>query len=189
MRSVLGVFDMMEALHRGGVPARFDGLRRIVVIAVNSRAAPPTPWDEDERPPGTVSQLIQASGVRIDHYSFEAMELLKDKQDRWQAARRLRQSAAFAGNTDPTIAELLRAPNVTIFPIDVSFAALTGRAEVDYLNALPTNWRLPGEAVVRLRAAAATLIRDSPEFPRLLEDVGARIVPEPAAGNAGTLPM
>jgi NTE family protein len=35
---------------------------------------------------------------------------------------------------------------------------------------------LPAEAVDRLRAAAGTLIADSPEFKRLLKDVGARLV-------------
>jgi NTE family protein len=36
---------------------------------------------------------------------------------------------------------------------------------------------LPSEAVDRLRAAAGTIIMASPEFQRLLKDVGARIVP------------
>ena len=39
---------------------------------------------------------------------------------------------------------------------------------------------LPAEAVDRLRAAAGTIIMDSPEFQRLLKDLGARIVTEAA---------
>jgi NTE family protein len=46
---------------------------------------------------------------------------------------------------------------------------------------------LPPEAVDRLRAAAGTIIMDSPEFQRLLQDVDARIVTAPAAaGSPGT---
>ena len=60
------------------------------------------------------------------------------------------------------------------------FRALKDKAELDYLNRQPTTFVLPPEAVDRLRAAAGTIIMDSPEFQRLLKDVGARIVSSPA---------
>ena len=60
------------------------------------------------------------------------------------------------------------------------------KAEFEYLNQLPTSFVLPPEAVDRLRAAAATLIMDSPEFKRLLQDVGARIVADPPRAGAAT---
>ena len=74
----------------------------------------------------------------------------------------------------------LRVPDAEIYAIDVSFAALKDKAELDYLNQQPTTFVLPDEAVDRLRAAAGTIIMDSPEFKRLLKDVGARIVAAPA---------
>ena len=37
------------------------------------------------------------------------------------------------------------------------------------------------ESVDRPRAAAATIIRDAPEFQRLLKEVGAKIVSEPSS--------
>jgi NTE family protein len=189
MRSVLAVLESMEALHRAGVPTRLDSVRRIVVFVVNSVSAPRIRWDESDSPPGAVRLLVQASGVPIDHYSYEAMELLKDKAARWQSLRRLRQAAAFAGNTDPAIAGELKAPDVEIFAIDVSFAALKDRAEFEYLNGQPTTFVLPAEAVDRLRAAAATIIKDSPEFQRLLKEAGARIIDEPASMGAAALPL
>ena len=42
---------------------------------------------------------------------------------------------------------------------------------------------LPPEAVDRLRAAAGTIIMESPEFQRLLKDVGAKLVAEPPAAR------
>jgi NTE family protein len=39
---------------------------------------------------------------------------------------------------------------------------------------------LEPEAVDRLRAASGTIIMDSPEFKRLLKDLGARVVDNPA---------
>jgi NTE family protein len=55
---------------------------------------------------------------------------------------------------------------------------LQDKTELAYLNQLPTSFVLPAEAVDRLRADAATIILSSPEFRRLLKDVGAEIVPE-----------
>ena len=54
------------------------------------------------------------------------------------------------------------------------------KAEFEYLNGLPTSFVLPDEAVDRLRAAAGTIIMASPEFQRLLKEVGATIVAEPS---------
>ena len=71
----------------------------------------------------------------------------------------------------------LRVPSAEIYAIDVSFPALKDKAEFDYLNRQPTAFVLPPEAVDRLRAAAGTIILESPEFGRLLRDVGARVVP------------
>ena len=70
-----------------------------------------------------------------------------------------------------------------IYAIDVSFAALADPAERAYLNQQPTSFVLPAEAVDRLRKAAGTIIQASPEFQRLLKDVGARIVAEPSGGK------
>ena len=66
----------------------------------------------------------------------------------------------------------IRVPNAEIYAIDVSFPALKDKAELDYLNQQPTSFVLPPEAVDRLRAAAGTIIMASPEFQRLLKDVG-----------------
>jgi NTE family protein len=188
MRSVLTVLELMEAAQRAGVPTRLDRARRIVVFVVNSVSAPRTHWDESETPPGIVSTLLQASSVPIDHYSYESIDLLRDKQARWQSLRRLRQSAAFARSKDPAIADELKGPEVDIFAIDVSFAALKDKAEFEYLNGLPTTFVLPEEAVDRLRAAAGTIIMASPEFQRLLKEVGAKIVPEPSSVGSTSSP-
>lgn len=132
---------------------------------------------------------MKATGVPIDHYCYEATELLRDSQARWQSMHRVRESSAFAANKDPAIATALRTPEATIYAIDVSFAQLHDQAELDYLNELPTSFSLPPEAVDRLRAAAGKLIMASPDFQRLLKDVGARIVAEPApTGEAAANP-
>ena len=184
MRSVLDSLEILEALHEAGVPSPFDSARRIVVFIVNSLSSPPTNWDESESPPGTVDILLKAAGTPIDAFSYEAVELLRDTAARWQTLRRIRNSEAMAANKDPAVAAALRVPDAEIYAIDVSFPRLKDKAELDYLNQQPTSFVLPSEAVDRLRAAAGTIIMDSPEFKRLLKDLGAKV----AAGNPATAP-
>jgi NTE family protein len=64
------------------------------------------------------------------------------------------------------------------------FGRRRDEAERDYLNELPTSFVLPPEAIDRLRAAAATIIRESPDFKRLLKDAGAKIVVDPSTGES-----
>src|SRR5208283_4264697 len=155
MRGVLEALEELEALNIMGQPTPLDHARRIIVFVVNSLSSPKTDWDESARPPSDVAILIKATGVPIDHFSYEAVELLRDTMARWQTMRRIRDSAAFADNKDPALANLVNAPNVDLYAIDVSFAALDDPAEVAYLNNLPTSFVLPPEAVDRLRSAAA----------------------------------
>jgi len=181
MRAVLDALEVLEALHEAGVPSPFDNARRIIVFIVNSMSSPRTNWDESESPPGTVDILLKAAGTPIDAFSYEAVELLKDTAAHWATLRRVRNSATYKDNKDPAVAAALRVPDAEIYAIDVSFAMLKDKAELAYLNQQPTTFVLPPEAVDRLRAAAGKIIMDSPEFKRLLKDVGARILPTPSA--------
>jgi len=179
MRGVLDALQLLEALHGAGLPTPLDRAKRIIVFVVNSLSSPPTNWDESESPPGTFDILLKATGVPIDHYSYEAVELLKDIAARWQTARRIQNLAGCSANKDSPICAVVRVPQAEIYAIDVSFAKLPDDKERAYLNDQPTSFVLPAEAVDRLRAAAGTIILASPEFQRLLKDVGAKIAPAP----------
>jgi NTE family protein len=182
MRAVLETVEDLEALSSIGQASPLDNVRRIIVFIVNSRSSPKTDWYEKEKPPGSIPLLIKATGVPIDHYSYDTVEQLKDIIARWQSMRRVRDSPAFDAAKDPEAAKLLRTPNIDLYAIDVSFDAVKDEAERDYLNELPTSFVLPPEAIDRLRAAAAAIIHDSPEFKRLLKDAGARIVTQSTDG-------
>jgi NTE family protein len=188
MRAALDGLQVIQALHAAGLSSPSDGRRRIIVFVVNSLSSPSTDWDKSENPPGAVDVLLKAAGTPIDAFSFEAVELLRDTAARWETLRLIRDSAAMAANKDPAVAAALRVPDPEIFAIDVSFPALKDLAERDFLNQLPTSFVLTDEAVDCLRAAAGTIIMDSPEFRRLLEELGARIVAQPSPTNSSPAP-
>ena len=179
MRNVLDALEALEALYDSGIPTPLDNARRIIIFMVNSMSSPKTHWDESESPPGTVDILLKAAGTPIDHYSYEAMELLKDTAARWRTARLIKNSAAMKANKDSEVTAAIRAPMADIYTIDVSFQALDDQTERDYLNELPTSFVLGDEAVDRLRAAAGNIIVKAPDFKRLQNDVSLTIGPDP----------
>ena len=185
MRAVLEALEEMEAVRIAGGKTPLDHVKRIIVVVVNSLSVPATRWDESERPPGNLEILIKATGVPIDRYSYETVELLRDIIARWDLMRRIRDSAAFDASKDPSLSGLVSAPAAKLYAIDVSFPQLKDQKEMAYLNDLPTSFVLPPEAVDRLRAAAGRILIESPDFQRLLQDIGARIVePMPAGAQA-----
>jgi NTE family protein len=118
--------------------------------------------------------------VPIDHFSYEAVELLKDTAARWRTMSALKRAASPALLNDPKIRQALSVPQAEVYAIDVSFDQLEDKAEVAFLNRLPTSFVLTDEAVDRLRAAAGKIIAEAPEFQRLLKDIGSRVL-QPAA--------
>jgi len=119
--------------------------------------------------------------VPIDRNSYEAVELLKDIVARWKILRQVRESTGFKVGASGALKEIVDVPDIEIYPIDVSFQALDDAAEFEYLNDLPTSFVLSDEAVDRLRAAAGKIILSSPEFQRLVKDLGATVLPASAA--------
>jgi len=80
---VRGVLEALEELAASSAfrqQVGFGGYRRIVLMVViplvaEDRLGPP------RDPPGFVVQLLQASGVPIDRYSFETVETMKDRAE------------------------------------------------------------------------------------------------------------
>jgi NTE family protein len=184
MRAVLEALESWEAARGVGRGASIDAYRRVVVFVVNSLSQPKQNWDRSERPPGDIAILIKAAGVPIDRYSYEAVELLKDLIARWQTARALRSASAFAGGNNPALARASNVPDIDVYAIDVSFAADPEAADRDVLNDLPTSFVLADAEVDLLRASAGRTVRASPDFQRLLRDVGVSVVPKPLAAPA-----
>ena len=135
--------------------------------------------------------LLKSTGAPIDEYSYEAVELLKDTAAQVGYAAPTNSATLAGAPTDsdsPQWRKRRTRPDAEIYAIDVSFAELKDKAERDYLNVQPTTFVLTAEAVDRLRAAAGKIIRTSPEFQRLLKDVGATVIadPHPAVQGSAT---
>jgi len=176
LRGILDFMETFEALRGTGHATPLDHVRRVIIFVVNSVSSPSTDWNTSENPPGTVAILLKAAGVPIDRYANESVELLRDIDARWTALHTIRDSASFTKRKDPVLNYVINAPDAEIHVIDVSFQALKDKTEREYLNDLPTAFVLPREAVDRLRAAAASIILDSPDLREVLRVEGGRIL-------------
>jgi NTE family protein len=176
LRGVLDFMETFEALRTTGYATPLDHVRRVIIFVVNSVSSPSTKWNMSENPPGKLSILLKATGVPIDRYANESVELLRDIDARWTMLRSVRDTLPTSPSRHPALNAITNAPNADIFVIDVSFQALKNNAERNYLNQLPTSFALPHEAVDRLRAAAASIILDSPDFRAAIHEAGAEAV-------------
>jgi len=182
VRGIIDAFDQIEFSSGYRRSVRIDKIRRVAVFVVNSLSDPTTDWDQHERAPNDLQILIKATGVPIDRYSYDAVELIKDTAARWKNMRALRAAGAFANAGNPALATAAATvPDIDIFAIDVSFDAISDEAERRYLKDLPTSFVLTSEAVDRLRAAAGEAIRASPYYHRLIEEMSRAKPPEPNA--------
>jgi NTE family protein len=186
MRGVLDVLSTVEALRAAGMPTLFDHVRNVFVFVVNSLATPPNDWNRREDPPGMFDVLLKATGTPIDRYSYDTVETLRDIQARWATLREIRDAIKPYPELSGKLQSVMRAPDINIRVIDVSFDALPDAAERNYLNTLPTSFVLPDAAVDRLRVAAKHAILASPEIRRLIDNGALRVVgPGPRVGPTG----
>jgi NTE family protein len=176
MRGVLDVLSTFEALHAAGEKTPYDHVRNMVVFIVNSLATPPNDWGTRENPPGLFDVLIKATGTPIDRYSYDTVETLKDIQARWTALREVRDAIKPYPALADRLQMVMRAPEINIRVVEVSFSVLPDKAERDYLNTLPTSFVLDAQAVDRLRLAAKDAILVSPEVRRLMDAGMLRMV-------------
>ncbi len=184
MRGVLDVLSTFESLHAMGQPTPYDHVRNIFIFVVNSLATPPNDWNLHEDPPGLFDVLLKATGTPIDRYSYDTVETLRDIQAHWASLREVRDAIKSYPALAEKLPSVMRAPDINIRVIEVSFGVLPDKAERDYLNTLPTSFVLDDEGVDRLRVAAKNAIMVSPEIKRLINNGALRMVgPGPKVGT------
>lgn len=170
LRGLLEAMEEVEASRAFQNQVGFKNLRRIVVVVVNSRSSPDTDWDRRPNAPGIVSQLFQSSSVPIDHFSSESVELLKDISQRWADKRELEIAERRLAGMSKAQAEAA-VPKLRFDAIDVSFESIEDPEERRYFMNLPTSFVLPDEAVDRLRELGGRLLRETPAYRELQQNM------------------
>ena len=176
----IGVRGVLEFLEEAAASAAFQGqmgfgaIKRIILLVVNSHSSPKTDWDREETPPGMAIQLMQASGVPIDRFSFETVETMKDRAEIMTWRRELLVAKArLAGATEAQAEKSV--PKISLQVIDVSFDAIKEPKERTYFMNLPTSFVLPAEDIDRLRDVAGELLRQSADYQTIVKHFGKAV--------------
>lgn len=176
----LGIRNTIETVERlggfGGTMRAIGlrGVRRIVYLIVNAQNDPGFEESGSADVPGIVRTLRSVADIPIDRYSALSLQQLRARFASWLAQVR--------DGTDPAGGDVL-ARDVEVYFIEVSLPLLGDAAERQYLQRLPTSLSLPPEDVDRVRRAARRLLSESPDFRRLLADLGASVEPASKDGT------
>lgn len=163
LRSLLDRSQADGGLRRSVRTVSDTPIEKLVIIAVNAERAPSENIDTRDEVPGmvqVVDALLFGTGGRATQ---ETLELLRDTVQAWR--RELRNRSADAD--DPF------APDAQIYVINVNLSDAPELAERRVLLQMPTAFSLPNDDVTRLEAAGGRVLRGSPEFQKLLKDLGA----------------
>lgn len=131
-----------------GAPA----LRKVVLIMVSAETRPDLSLDRVEAVP-TVFQVIRnVKDIPINRYSFETTELFKS-----QIETRVRREGG---------------QETEFYLVEVTLEAITDENERERYMRIPTSFALPAETVDELQRLARRLLTDSPDYRRLLLNLG-----------------
>jgi NTE family protein len=153
LAEVVRALEIMKVDPRETVMPALRRAHKVVVIAVNALRFPEVDWDRSPAPPGTDTVTDQMWSIPVDRITFDIVEQVHDKLITWQSER--------AADGAPRRAYL----------VQVTFADLKDPEERRYFQGVKTRLQLPKDQVDKVREVAGRLLRQSPDFQRLLVDL------------------
>ncbi|MGJ7509672.1 patatin-like phospholipase family protein [Variovorax sp. GT1P44] len=162
----LGLRALQDAVELAGGPegyVRELGIqtpRRIAIISVNAAADTPAGIGETSREPSFEQTMNAVTNVQLHRYNVATLQQMHRNLDRWTRE--------------------LSTPErpVSSYFVQLSFEDVPDLPLRRFLNEIPTSFALDKEQVARLIATGRELLRNSPEFQRLLASLRA----PPSAG-------
>jgi NTE family protein len=149
---------------------------RVAVIIVNAQVAPDSEWDTRRASPNEVEVARATIQGMMDGYTFETAASLQDyvsARDQERSTREAMVRILEERGCEDTSLPGGSLPEVEFYAAEVNFDRVRDDKLRHDLKNLPTTFELPDEAVDALRAAGREVLRQSPDFQRLLGDLAA----------------
>jgi NTE family protein len=126
-----------------------------VLISVNASTEPDPEMDRSKKNPSLKKTIGAMSDVQLHRYNVATIELMRNSLKRW--------------------AQDLSTPETAVTPYSIvlDFRQIQDPERRRFFNQIPTNFHLSDEQVDRLIEAGGELLRNNPEFRRLLSDLEA----------------
>lgn len=160
LRAVLEASNLAGGVEKLLQYMRMKNVKKFVILAVSAETSP----DVMDFGSGSIPTLADAMrslvDVPINRYSTDTVSLMR------QAVKRAREELS----KRPRPADSAFAEDADIYFINASLSEVVDPDERDALMKIPTGLSLTDEQIDRLLLAASRLIRDDPEFQRLMKD-------------------
>ena len=156
----LGLRAIYEVVEMAGGPGELFKMhdvkppRHAVLITVNASTDPETAIDKSNKQPSVGETISAMSNVQLHRYNDTTQALTKRSLERWAV------SLSTPDNT------------VTVYNVRVEFKDILHPNERSFFNRIPTSFSLSEEQVDRLIKVGRELLRNNPDFQRLLADLG-----------------
>jgi NTE family protein len=158
----LGLRAMSDIIAISGGPEQYltkqykSPPSHVVVVMVDAATQPNTDMDVSNKEPSIGGVIGAMSGLQLSRYDFDSIQLVKTK---------------LGGAV-----EALSTPEhpVKFHFISVSLEDIQEQKNLEYFNKIPTSFSLKDEQVDKLIEAGRELLRASPEFQELLEDIASQ---------------
>ncbi len=155
LRALYEVVELSGGLAKYAEKMQRTPPRRLVLISVNAATDPQLMMDQTTKQPSIAESISAMSTVQLQRYSADTISLVKNSIKRWAAE--------------------LSTPEQPVEPyfILLDFNGIEEPERRTFLNQVPTSFSLTDEQVDELITVGGELLRNHPEFHRLLADLAA----------------
>lgn len=175
----LGILPLIQLLgdeYPGDVSSSIiahPDIKKVVIIVVNAERTSPISADAQVEALGLLKVLGVVTSTPAGNFSASELALLRlfarqatDKQQMREKIRRLYGEDVLKQQFPELIA-----PDIDYHLVEVDYSQMPEAADRDYLNALPTSFKLERDQVDRLRAAAGTILDHNSEYQSVIQEL------------------
>lgn len=161
LRGLIESSSVMGGLERFLKEGNLKQVRKLVVLSVNAETSPDVLEYRSDHIPAISSAMGSMVDLPINRYSFDTITLLRQGVEKVRLELR----------TTARAADSPFAPNADVYFINAGLSEVIDPDERLSLMKIPTTLYLTDLQIDRLLLAASRLIRNDPDFQRLMKDL------------------
>ena len=157
LRAMLDMIELLGGARQYQQAMGVSPPQRIAFISVNAAADTPLGIGASARAPSIEDTLNAVTNIQLHRYNVATLEQMQQSVENW--------------------AKQLSTPERAVAPyfIRLSFESVPDGPLRRFLNEIPTSFALSDEQVDRLIATGRALLRENPDFQRLVRSLGGKV--------------
>ncbi len=142
-----------------------EKVRRVVIIVADAKSSPEKDWPRRPSVSGIVQMLDASTSSMVDNYSFETLLLFRRRLNEWAEVIKTKRCQDMPSSW---------CDDLKVHLVALSFDSLKDESERKFFTTLPTRLDLPEETVDQVRRVAEKLLKQSPEFQKIMQELDGK---------------